>query len=79
MAQRRNSGVLIEEGKDVWAIARVARNPFGLKEKEADVKQAFVRHNLKTGGEVEGEGKEIRVGKRTLWSTHTCYEEAEGP
>ena len=51
----------VEEGKDIWAIARVARNPFGLKEKgnsimvqgalletDKEFTEAFVRHNLKT-------------------------------
>ena len=53
----------VEEGKDIWSIAKIASNPFGLKESGANIqqeegetmeedeelKEAFVRHNLKTG------------------------------
>ena len=71
----------VAEGKDIWAIVRVARNPFGLKEKgnaiidqgmllesDEDLKQAFVRHNLKTDEnmkvrkEVNDRTEEIDIG-----------------
>ena len=66
---------MVEEGKDAWAIARVARNPFGLKErggnikgeegerilKDRELKEAFVRHNLKTEPRELGEVKDVGI------------------
>ena len=60
----------IEEGKDVWAIGRVAKNPSRLRQRggnfqneegeategDEEVKDTFVKHNIKT----EGEGREER-------------------
>ena len=60
-------------------IARVATNPFGLKEKgnavkeqgvlleeDEHLKEAFVRHNLKTGDKVEQEREAIRVRDKDI-------------
>lgn len=43
-----------------------------LLDEDENLKEAFVRHNLKIGGEVEGESEETRVRMRMLRSTHIC-------
>ena len=62
----------MEEGKDVWAIARVARNPFGLRERggnilnekgkvfrnDKELSKGFMEHNLRTKPREEEEEDE---------------------
>lgn len=68
----------VEEGKSVWDIARVARNPFNLKTRctkvedeegrvhseDKDIGAAFIKHNIMEAREDEGEEEEIAQAPR---------------